>query len=496
MAFFEENLNSNSVNLEANKEVLRHNLMFVGNTLYMRIISARSVDSSEMPAWMSDQTMVEFGTEIHEIAKFENGIVVMDVAELRDVWFKMIKTLEDYQECYLFAMHCLFQLNKHVYKMLENARNCVGTTSGCNMKSLAIGLLTLVSDPKKISQIESVAKTIGEKFAISQIENDISCVSGKKALVLSYDQLHSIKTMNMSEAVPVLQSLVQDGAMSLEQVERFLEGMRYAIKFGIDTPSVINSFFALYGDDIAKKKMNLEWLLSTALKTCFTLKKRHAYRGGLNLIRVMMHYMDAIKVLPQWKYPTNNIELFHVITTRNKKIFEVRRPDEFAAAAVRLRKLAWENEPYCFRPIQTEDELFYIGERYNNCLPVYRDKIIDEGAVVIAIYKRDNDGNLENCPEVVFETSPVLDIIQIKTFNDQDVTDKFMIDMISAWKKAKYYLLSGNRSVYRDPEPETAKGIKSPQDADPETSEYKVEDVVIENIIEAQCGQLSFGFGA
>ena len=496
MAFFEENLNSNSVNLEANKEVLRHNLMFVGNTLYMRIISARSVDSSEMPAWMSDQTMVEFGTEIHEIAKFENGIVVMDVAELRDVWFKMIKTLEDYQECYLFAMHCLFQLNKRVYKMLENARNCVGTTSGCNMKSLAIGLLTLVSDPKKISQIESVAKTIGEKFAISQIENDISCVSGKKALVLSYDQLHSIKTMNMSEAVPVLQSLVQDGAMSLEQVERFLTGMRYAIKFGIDTPSIINSFFALYGDDIAKKKMNLEWLLSTALKTCFTLKKRHGYRGGLNLIRVMEHYMDAIKVLPQWKYPTNNIELFHVITTRNKKILEVRRPKEFAAVAFRLRKLVWESGPFCFRPVQTEDELFYFSERHNNCLLTYRDYIINEESVVMAIWEKDKYGNFKDCPDVLFETSPVLDIRQIKTFNDQDVTDKPIIDMISAWKKAKYYLLSGNRNVYRDPEPETAKDIKNPQDADPETSKQKVEDVVIENIIEAQCGQLSFGFGA
>lgn len=468
-------------NLTEASEAIITEYLCMENSLYRRIISVRGVPEEEMPSWLKNISMVSFEPKAQEVLRFdpESKTVTMidpdmDISEIR---------YHHCDECVIFAMRCLFEQNKFLYEMLTNAKNAPNMGL-IDTQSFVRGLLYLIMDTKKQTQMETLAKTVGVKFAISQISNNIDCVQGKKALVLKFDQLHRIKTMRLDDCVPTLQALVQNGAMSLEQVEKFIEGMRYLLKFKIDESSRLNTFFSRYSDAIIAKKINLEWLLATALKSAFTLDlfTNVRYFGGnrrspIRISALMGHYMDAVSVLADGKYPTNNIEIFHVITTRNKQIFETLRPEEFSLAAEKLRKLIWDNGEYLFRPIQTEEELFYIGERYNNCLPVYRDKIIDEGAVVVAIYKKNNDGELEECPGVVFEVSPRLDIFQIKTYNDEDVTDPEMIALISEWKKAKSYLLTNGRLVYRDPEPEKAKLPKNDEEYEATAGEAAVVSV-------------------
>lgn len=468
-------------NLTEASEAIITEYLCMENSLYRRILSVRGVPEEEMPSWLKNISMVSFEPKAQEVLRFdpESKTVTMidpdmDISEIR---------YHHCDECVIFAMRCLFEQNKFLYEMLTNAKNAPNMGL-IDTQNFVRGLLYLIMDTKKQTQMETLAKTVGVKFAISQISNNIDCVQGKKALVLKFDQLHRIKTMRLDDCVPTLQALVQNGAMSLEQVEKFIEGMRYLLKFKIDESSRLNTFFSRYSDAIIAKKINLEWLLATALKSAFTLDlfTNVRYFGGnrrspIRISALMGHYMDAVSVLADGKYPTNNIEIFHVITTRNKQIFETLRPEEFSLAAEKLRKLIWDNGEYLFRPIQTEEELFYIGERYNNCLPVYRDKIIDEGAVVVAIYKKNNDGELEECPGVVFEVSPRLDIFQIKTYNDEDVTDPEMIALISEWKKAKSYLLTNGRLVYRDPEPEKAKLPKNDEEYEATAGEAAVVSV-------------------
>lgn len=468
-------------NLTEASEAIITEYFCMENSLYRRILSVRGVPEEEMPSWLKNISMVSFEPKAQEVLRFdpESKTVTMvdpdmDISEVR---------YHHCDECVIFAMRCLFEQNKFLYEMLTNAKNAPNMGL-IDTQNFVRGLLYLIMDTKKQTQMETLAKTVGVKFAISQISNNIDCVQGKKALVLKFDQLHRIKTMRLDDCVPTLQALVQNGAMSLEQVEKFIEGMRYLLKFKIDESSRLNTFFSRYSDAIIAKKINLEWLLATALKSAFTLDlfTNVRYFGGnrrspIRISALMGHYMDAVSVLADGKYPTNNIEIFHVITTRNKQIFETLRPEEFSLAAEKLRKLIWDNGEYLFRPIQTEEELFYIGERYNNCLPVYRDKIIDEGAVVVAIYKKNNDGELEECPGVVFEVSPRLDIFQIKTYNDEDVTDPEMIALISEWKKAKSYLLTNGRLVYRDPEPEKAKLPKNDEEYEATEGEAAVVSV-------------------
>lgn len=445
-----------TTNLDEKSVLIDSDIIFMGDSLYKRDSYARGISSDEMPKWMADETMVAFETECKRIAYFEDGKVIVDESLTSDVVDGF--TYLDAKEFLQFAMHCLWYQNKYLYKMLTYAKN-----QGNEHPHVFInGMMSLISNPQMQAQIESLAKTISPKFAISSIINNIDCVSGKKALVLSHTQLHRIKTMRIDESITVLQDLVQNSGMSLEQVERLIEGFRYMIKFKITTCDQICRFFINRGDAIVKKNINLEWVLTTCLKTAWLLQPIQEDRYSrlsrkTNIMDLMNHYIDAISVLPDWKYPTSNVEVFHVISTRNAKILKNRRAEEFAVATHKLRKLIWDSGSYVFSPIQTEDELFYIGERYNNCLPIYRDKIIDEGAIVIAVYKETQDGSLEECPDVVFEVGPKLDIIQIKTFNDEDVTDPDMIALISEWKDSKRYLLTGNRTVYREPEVEKAK---------------------------------------
>jgi hypothetical protein len=167
--------------------------------------------------------------------------------------------------------------------------------------------------------------------------------------------------------------------------------------------------------------------------------------------------MDAIRMLPPDAisnpkyYRTNDVERYHGITTRNSSIYQVPREAEFAAAVERLRKLNWENETYKFSPFKTEDELFFVGQQYNNCLPVYRDKIIDDGAILICAYKKLGNGT-EDCPDFVFEVTPYLDVLEISSYNNEEVVDPERIECVRAFRKAKWYLLSKGRTVYREPD--------------------------------------------
>jgi hypothetical protein len=86
---------------------------------------------------------------------------------------------------------------------------------------------------------------------------------------------------------------------------------------------------------------------------------------------------------------------------------------------------------------ETETELFNIGDAYNDCLLIYRDKIIDNGAVIYSMYPLDDNDNPMDCiPPVTFEVTPGLDFVQIKTFNDVDVTDKAVLETLNKWRTA------------------------------------------------------------
>ena len=439
-----------------NEHIIERKAIYAGGKLYLVEKFVRGVNSEEMPAWMSTETMVKFERRERVIGEYIDNHLNIDIEAIEHMNHDSIVETID------FLMDILYDVNRYVYKLITR-HNAVTYVNSINMVT---GIASMLQNPKKMQVIETMAKTIGDKLAINSIQNDIEIANGKKAAILSQDQLHSIKTLKLDNSLVSFQRMVQNGVLSIDQMDKIIQGMKYLIKFKFITHGELDSLISRYEDDIVDKKVNLEVVLDNTIKSFFNYydisgETRRSYTGYYSnhqtFKSIFSHYMDAINMLPKDKvtnpkyYRTSDVERYHGITSRNCKIFQSPREDEFKLAATRLRKLKYDDGEYVFSPFQTEEELFFVGQQYNNCLPVYRDKIIDDGAVLVCAYKKTPLG-VEDCPDFVFEVTPHLDVLEISTYNNEEVTDPDKLESVRNFRKAKWYLLSKGRNVYRDPD--------------------------------------------
>lgn len=439
-----------------NEKLIDSHIVYVNNKLYLIEKFAKCILQDEMPAWMKDETMIRFEKRERVVGEIVDGELVVEFETLENSHHDSVCEVID------FLMDILYEKNRYLYKMLTKST----TVTYINSVKLMTGLIGILQNPKKMTVIETMAKTIGEKMAIHSIQNDIEVASGKKAAILSQDQLHSIKTLKLDNSLVSFQRMVQNNVLSIDQMDEIIQGLKYLIKFKFITHSELDSLISRYEDDMVEKKINLEVVLDNTIKSFFNYydisgrarRNMYGYYSCNQTFKsIFSHYMDAINMLPKEHvvepkyYRTNDVERYHGITTRNCKIFQVPRPAEFKAAATRLRKLHYDNGEYVFSPFQTEEELFFVGQQYNNCLPIYRDKIIDDGAILVCAYKKTPNG-LEECPDFVFEVTPHLDVLEISTYNNEEVKDPDKIEAVREFRKAKWYLLSKGRNVYRAPD--------------------------------------------
>ena len=132
-----------------------------------------------------------------------------------------------------------------------------------------------------------------------------------------------------------------------------------------------------------------------------------------------------------------NINKWHFITSRNCDIISKPRTEEYKAAIEKINKRSMVVDQYLIKCPETEEELFNIGDAYNDCLLIYRDKIIDNGAIIYSMYPLDAEGNpVDGIPPITFEVTQGLDFVQVKTFNDVDVTDKAVLETLNKWRTA------------------------------------------------------------
>jgi hypothetical protein len=147
---------------------------------------------------------------------------------------------------------------------------------------------------------------------------------------------------------------------------------------------------------------------------------------------------DTIQMLVKMELPIEiqqNITKWHYITSRNYKIYTKSREEEYQKVAADINdKYSMIVDDYLIACPKTEKELLAIGHSYNNCLPKYRDEIIDNNAIVLSMYPA-NNGKVEyGIPPITFEVNKCLDFIQIKTFFDADVTDEKVLKTLKKWR--------------------------------------------------------------
>jgi hypothetical protein len=461
----------------AQSHVLKENDIFVDESYWLcdeenGIMYLKSVDDfvrltkdDEVDPW-NPQKMVLFGTEYKTMASYNFATKELIIHEEFSTDDRSHHR-NHVSQALKFAMKVLFEKNKFVYELITNISN---TPNSMSVYKLTDGIFKLIQEPKRMTVIETMAKANSPKMAVTSILTGVEIGSGKRAAILPKDLIEAIRVLKLDKSLATFQRMVQDNVLSVNQVEELLQGLKYLIKFKFITYSELDAVISRYEDTLVNKRINLSVVVDCTLKSFLNLydvsgktneynyRRSYYYYNEQTFKKLMSVYIDAIAMLPDDKianptwYRTNDVERYHVITVRNSKLMQNPREEEFAAATERLRKMKWENNEYIFRPFKDEEELFFVGQQYNNCLPIYRDKIID-GAVLVCAFKKTAAGNEEDCPDFVIEFTPRLDVLEASTYNNVDISDADRLQVLRDYIDSRRYLLSNGRTVFREPDP-------------------------------------------
>lgn len=275
--------------------------------------------------------------------------------------------------------------------------------------------------------------------------NALSVNSAKKlksAIGLPIDIVKTLDEWNLGRHVADFQRLVAEKKAEPNDIRRLFDMFKAINKIGRKRKIGWGSFSPYYEIDrlIAAVDLGCPFADAVDLIAREALMYTHVFTP-YDLRDVVRRLYDVYKMLaPQGTLkPRQNLEKWHFIVSRNNAIKKNSRAEEYTEAAKRINNASGVIGGYEIKCPETEDELFAIGEAYNNCLPTYRDRIIDEGAIIFSMYKVDKIGNIiEDIPSVTFEVTATGDFIQIKTFNDQDVDDPHIISILKEWRRKAF----------------------------------------------------------
>lgn len=275
--------------------------------------------------------------------------------------------------------------------------------------------------------------------------NALSVNSAKKlksAIGLPIDIVKTLDEWNLGRHVADFQRLVAEKKAEPNDIRRLFDFFKAVNKMGKKRKLGWGSYTPYY---------ELNRIIATVDLGCpftdvvdFIAREALLYTSTFNpadLRNITMHLYDVYKMIDpnDTLKPKQNLDKWHFIVSRNNAIKKNSRAEEYTEAANRINNASGVIGGYEIKCPETEDELLAIGDAYNNCLPTYRDRIIDEGAIILSMYKLDPLGNAaEDIPSITFEITASGDFIQIKTFNDQDVDDPYIISVLKEWKKKMF----------------------------------------------------------
>ena len=304
------------------------------------------------------------------------------------------------------------------------------------------GFLMYLDD---LDNIEKLCSTMNPRDILSQLYGKkISFDSNGKKLKnivgLPVDIMEQLNQLDMGNALHYLQDCVKNQTATVDEVRlllNFIAGYNVlAAKKKNDLDYIGSNSFIGYICEAHKYGMSLKELVACVSRELLLYQ-------GLEVCspsRIAMHIRDIGKMLTDMNQEIivqQNVAKWHFITSRNYQLFKKSRADEYTAAAAKLNeRFAAKIGNYIIQCPETEQELLTIGNKYNNCLPTYRDRVIDDNAKIFSLYQTDDAGNVVDAiPTVTFEVNDNLDFVQIKTFFDADVTDPAVLFVIKEWRK-------------------------------------------------------------
>lgn len=333
-----------------------------------------------------------------------------------------------------FIKRYVFYVNQQLFNILNNELSLYSGTYSWSFLAAYID---------NLDNVEKLCKTMSVKNVINMMENRSLVFEDarklKQVIGIPPDIISRLDEMGFGYLLADVQKLRRNEVVTVDEIRYLLDFVQ-----SLHTMSKKRKFASLDGYSLPLFKDILE-----------CINYGYQTRAIVNAIaKELMFYSDLTKadvsktarILRDCIVMTNKMNLerkicqnfgnWHNILSRNFTVFQKPRADEFKNAAININAMySYRTDEYLIQCPSTERELFNIGCAYHNCLPTYRDRIIDKSAIILSIYRLDEQGAvIDEIPAYTFEINKDLDIIQLKTFFDADVADVEIINVVKNWK--------------------------------------------------------------
>ena len=337
------------------------------------------------------------------------------------------------QSIYEFVRRVVYFKNKRLYM--------VGQPVMTNAVS------RLVKYINQLDNIEKMCLTIGADTVAEQLSNDtLQFFEGgkkfKSIVGLPLDVVAAISDYD-GRSLHHFQNYVKNGTGSVDDLRHllgFLDTLKkMSRKRKLDLMVDVNSTSMAYIGEIVSNGFSIRSITDAVTREMIMF----SYDDDFPLNGMLRNTKDAIAMQREMGNKSlhipQNIVKWHSITGRNFHLLKNSRQEEYTRAVLIINQNSFVVDGYLIECPTTEKELYNIGEEYQDCLPLYRDKIIDDNAIIYSMYPVNEAGEKTGeIPPVTFEVTSDLDFIQIKTFNDADVIDPEILNVLKKWKsKAK-----------------------------------------------------------
>lgn len=421
-------------------------LQFRGTKDGAELVFGKYVIEEGTSPWMTNSylKMYEDFSDSRSITYDKNTDTLTSDPELVKMLFDsdVLATNSDWLEAAKkFVLYVIMERNPFVYCLFTEYTNKtkkymanVGRSGARN------AVINLWKNLDNLNNFEKIAKGIGEDFIFDNIcKEDFSLQNAKK--------LHQVVEIPLA----VAETISKMGIEETFQDVRTIAGVdkNYAILL-FDFITAFRKAFP--GKDFSTKQDVILFIQRVAaLMTTghydkgfkdllgflvnenmnysnFYLPVREAgeLKDYLDIAAGMVEYNPDIKFE---RFP-RNIQKAHNVMRQNNMIVARPRPEEFAAAVAKQAFLNDEKDDnYVFMVPRNEMDLLNEGNMLHHCVASYRDRIIDNGTMVVLMRLKDDI----DTPFVTIEYEKGGVASQVRGMFNADVTDADVLAAVNRW---------------------------------------------------------------
>lgn len=360
-------------------------------------------------------------------------------------------TKENHKDVIEFIMEVMKNENVWVYSLFTKETSDLKYIHSYDVSNQIVNLLKHID---KLGLFEKVAKVNGNKFIFENLKDkNFNLNQSKKfknIVGVSIEGTTYLKKKKIEEMLPQFQTIFasngsEDGKDLANDGKEFVDYLTACDKIFKPSKYELTSFIKSFAEIIDYGYRTRNVLNHLVRENYFFENLGLPTNLSLELRDTII--MAQTNGLPIDKLP-KNITKYHAILAANCDITKNPRTEEFKEATSMYNRLEAESDNYIVRVPRDEKDLLEEGNLLHHCVASYRDKIIDDKAIVMFLRKKDDPDS----PYVTIELDEDLNFLQIKEIYDADVTDKDVLSYLTKWINSKRYLIDGGKSIFKKPE--------------------------------------------